>query len=102
VLAVNACYGKLREWNLTAFNWLAVTTLTSDDADKGSVSGDAEFLSEFSFFRLTSTAGPVEGYWTGQYQQVNLCNQVIQKVPAINMDAALRGRSPVFTCASLF
>ena len=92
MLAVNSCYGKLREWNLTAFNWLAVTTLTSDDADKGSVSGDAEFLSEFSFFRLTSTAGPVEGYWTGQYQQVNLCNQVIQKVPAINMDAALRGR----------
>ncbi|RYY18186.1 MAG: RagB/SusD family nutrient uptake outer membrane protein, partial [Cytophagaceae bacterium] len=61
--AINAPYGKLREWNLTAFNWLSITTLTSDDAEKGSVTGDAEFLNDFTFFRLTSTAGPVEGYW---------------------------------------
>jgi hypothetical protein len=90
--ATNAPYGKLREWNLTAFNWLSVTTLTSDDAEKGSVSGDAEFLNEFTFFRLTSTSGPVEGYWTGQYQQINLCNQVIQRVPAIDMDGTLKNR----------
>ena len=92
-LAINSVYGKLREWNLTAFNWLAVTTLTSDDAEKGSVPGDAEFLNDFVFFRLTSTAGPVEGYWTGQYQGINLCNQVIQNVPGIAvMDATLKAR----------
>jgi len=92
LLAVNAMYGKMREWNLTAFNWLSITTLTSDDADKGSVSGDAEFLNNFTFFRLTPTDGPVEGYWTGQYQLINLCNQVIQKVPAITMDATAKTR----------
>jgi hypothetical protein len=91
-VAVNAPYGKLREWNLTAFNWLAITTLTSDDAEKGSVTGDAEFLNEFTFFRLTPTSGPVQGYWDGQYQQINLCNQVIQNVPGVNMDATLRSR----------
>ena len=91
-LAVNSMYGKLREWNLTAFNWLSVTTLTSDDAEKGSVSGDAEFLNDFTFFRISPAEGSVEGYWTGQYQEINLCNQVIQKVPAINMDAALKAR----------
>jgi hypothetical protein len=90
--AVNAPYGKLREWNLTAFNWLAVTTLTSDDAEKGSVTGDAEFLNNFTFFRITPTEGSVQGYWDGQYQQINLCNQVIQNVPGVNMDATLRGR----------
>jgi hypothetical protein len=91
-LAVNSMYGKLREWNLVAFNWLSVTTLTSDDAEKGSVPGDADFLNDFTFFRLTATAGAVEGYWAGQYQLINLCNQVIQKVPPINMDAALKTR----------
>jgi hypothetical protein len=91
-LAVNSMYGKLREWNLTAFNWLAVTTLTSDDAEKGSVAGDADFLNDFTFFRLTPTNTSVEGYWTGQYQQINLCNQVIQKVPPITMDATLKAR----------
>jgi hypothetical protein len=34
----------------------------------------------------------VGGYWDGQYQQINLCNQVIQNVPGINMDATLRSR----------
>ncbi|GAA4495583.1 RagB/SusD family nutrient uptake outer membrane protein [Hymenobacter ginsengisoli] len=85
-------YGKLREWNLVAFNWLAVTTLTSDDAEKGSVSGDAEFLNNFTFFRVTPTDGPLEGFWTGQYQEILLCNQVIQNVPGINMDANLKAR----------
>nr|GFC11409.1 hypothetical protein [Tanacetum cinerariifolium] len=91
-VAVNAPYGKLREWNLTAFNWLSITTLTSDDAEKGSVTGDAEFLNNFTFFRITPTEGAVQGYWDGQYQQINLCNQVIQNVPGINMDATLRSR----------
>jgi hypothetical protein len=90
--AVNAPYGKLREWNLTAFNWLSITTLTSDDAEKGSVAGDAEFLNNFTFFRITPTEGAVQGYWDGQYQQINLCNQVIQNVPSVNMDAALKAR----------
>ncbi|MGI4735676.1 MAG: RagB/SusD family nutrient uptake outer membrane protein [Janthinobacterium lividum] len=90
--AVNAPYGKLREWNLVAFNWLAITTLTSDDAEKGSVAGDAEFLNNFTFFRITPTEGAVQGYWDGQYQQINLCNQVIQNVPGVSMDATLKGR----------
>ena len=91
--AVNSCYGKLREWNLTAFNWLSITTLTSDDAEKGSVAGDAEFLNDFTFFRITPTAGAVEGYWAGQYQLILLCNQVIQNVPTIgSMDATLKTR----------
>jgi hypothetical protein len=90
--AVNAPYGKLREWNLTAFNWLSITTLTSDDAEKGSVAGDAEFLNNFTFFRITPTEGAVQGYWDGQYQQINLCNQVIQNVPSVNMDATLKAR----------
>lgn len=90
--ATGAPYAKLREWNLIAFNWLSITTLTSDDAEKGSVAGDAEFLNNFVFFRFTSVDGPLDGYWVGQYQEINLCNQVIQNVPGINMDAALRGR----------
>lgn len=91
-LASTATYGKLREWNLTAFNWLALTTLTSDDAEKGSVSGDAAFLDNFTYFRVTPTDGPLDGFWTGQYQEILLCNQVIVNVPNITMDASLKAR----------
>ncbi|OUJ74106.1 RagB/SusD family nutrient uptake outer membrane protein [Hymenobacter crusticola] len=90
--AVSSCYAKLREYNLVAFNWLSVTTLPSDDADKGSVPGDGDYLNDYSFFRFTATAGSAEGYWLGQYQQVLLCNQVILNVPNIDMEASLRSR----------
>ncbi|MET4105112.1 RagB/SusD family nutrient uptake outer membrane protein [Hymenobacter sp. UYP22] len=89
---VNSIYGNLRAWPLVAFAHLAVTTLTSDDADKGSVSGDAAFLNNFDNFTFSSTEGILNDYWGGQYQGINLCNQVLANVPNINMDATLKNR----------
>jgi hypothetical protein len=90
--AVASCYAKLREYNLVAFNWFSVAVFPSDDVDKGSVPGDGDYLNDYVNFRSTATAGGPEGHWLGQYQQVNLCNQVIANVPGINMDASLRTR----------
>jgi len=90
--AVASCYAKLREYNLVAFNWFSVAVFPSDDVDKGSVPGDGDYLNDYANFRYTATARRPEGHWLGQYQQINLCNQVIYNVPNINMDAALRAR----------
>ena len=90
--AVASCYAKLREYNLVAFNWFSVSTFPSDDVDKGSVPGDGDYLNDYVYFRFTATAGGPEGHWLGQYQQINLCNQVIANVPTISMDASLRAR----------
>ncbi len=90
--AVASCYAKLREYNLVAFNWFSVAVFPSDDVDKGSVPGDGDYLNDYVNFRFTATAGGPEGHWLGQYQQINLCNQVIYNVPNINMDANLRAR----------
>lgn len=92
VEAVNSIYGNLREWNNIAFAFLAITTITSDNAEKGSVAGDAGFLENFDNFSLTSTEGQLNGYWVGQYQGINLVNQVLTNVPEIEMDESLKAR----------
>ena len=37
---VNACYTNLLTWAQTSFSYIGVTSITSDDADKGSAPGD--------------------------------------------------------------
>ncbi len=90
--AVTSCYGHLNEWKVAAFANLAITSITSDDAEKGSVPGDAGFLNDFDNFTFTSTEFTIDDYWTGQYAGINLCNQCIDNIPKISMDAALQAR----------
>jgi hypothetical protein len=90
--AVTSCYGHLNEWKVAGFAHLAVTSMTSDDAEKGSVPGDAAFMNDFDDFTFTSTQFEIDDYWTGQYAGINLCNQCIGNIPKITMDASLQAR----------
>jgi starch-binding outer membrane protein, SusD/RagB family len=90
--AVNAIYANLRSWANTAFAPIAVESVGSDDAEKGSDPSDATFMNDFDNFTVTSTQGQLSDFWNGQYQNINLCNQVLDNVPGINMDATLKAR----------
>lgn len=90
--AVNSIYGNLRTWENTAFPALAVESIPGDDAEKGSSVNDASYLNNFDNYTASSTEGQFGGFWTGQYQNINLCNQVLDNIPAINMDASLKAR----------
>ncbi|MBS1564030.1 MAG: RagB/SusD family nutrient uptake outer membrane protein [Bacteroidetes bacterium] len=90
--AVNAIYANLRSWPNVAFAAMAVESLGSDDAEKGSTPGDATFMNSFDNFTATSTQGQLLDFWSGQYQNINYCNQVLDSVPQINMDATLKAR----------
>jgi len=90
--AVNSIYANLRSWENTAFPALAVESIAGDDAEKGSSANDASYLNGFDQFTVTSTEGQLQGFWTGQYQNINLCNQVLDNIPAISMDANLKAR----------
>ncbi|MEO7047940.1 MAG: RagB/SusD family nutrient uptake outer membrane protein [Ferruginibacter sp.] len=90
--AVNAMYANLRSWPIVAFAPIAVESMGSDDAEKGSTAGDASFMNNFDNFTATSTEGQLSDFWNGEYQQINLCNQVLDNIPAITMDATLKGR----------
>lgn len=90
--AVNSIYGNLRSWENTAFPALVIESVGSDEADKGSSPNDATFWNLYDLHTVTSTEGSLQGFWTGQYQNILLCNQVLQNVPNIQMEQALKDR----------
>jgi hypothetical protein len=92
IQATNAIYWQLRQWPTHVFAFIAISSMTSDDADKGSEPGDASFLSEFDLFTVTSTNGGLNDFWSGQYLGIAKANQVIERVPAIEMDETLKAR----------
>jgi len=90
--AVYAIYANLREWKQVAFAPIAVESVGSDDTEKGSSASDATFLNNFDNFTATSTEGQLSDFWNGQYQSINLCNQVLDNIPGISMNEALKTR----------
>jgi hypothetical protein len=90
--AVNATYANLHEWKNIAFAAIAVESMGSDDAEKGSSASDATFMNDFDNFTATSTEGQIADFWAGEYQTINFANQVIDHIPAIDMDANLKAR----------
>jgi starch-binding outer membrane protein, SusD/RagB family len=92
IQATNAIYSALRSWENSAFPAQFVFGVPADDVEKGSNPGDASFINAYDQFTYTASDSGVEGYWIGQWQFVNRCNQVITNVPNINMDATLKNR----------
>ncbi|WP_294232782.1 RagB/SusD family nutrient uptake outer membrane protein [uncultured Chryseobacterium sp.] len=90
--ATSAIYSALRSWENSAFPAQFVFGVPADDVEKGSNPGDASFINAYDQFTYTASDGGVEGYWIGQWQFVNRCNQVLTNVPNINMDATLKNR----------
>lgn len=90
--AVNAIYANLRGWTEVAFAPIALESVGSDDTEKGSDPSDATFMNTYNNFTVTSTDGQLSDFWSGRYQSINLCNQVLDNVPAISMDPSLKGR----------
>lgn len=90
--AVNSIYAHLRTWENVAFPALVIESVGADEADKGSTPTDATFWNLYDTFTVTSTEGSLQSFWTGQYQNIELCNQVLDNVPGITMDATLKAR----------
>ncbi len=90
--AVNATYANLHEYTNIAFSSIALESVGSDEAEKGSDPNDATFINDFDTFTATSTEGQISDFWGGEYKTINLANQVLDNVPGINMDASLKAR----------
>ena len=92
--AVNAMYANTRGWTFVSFAPLAVEGLASDDAVTGSdpTDGSVAFMNQFDNFTVTSTNRELPEFWNGMYQEINYCNQVIDNIPKISMDATLQTR----------
>lgn len=90
VQSVNSIYAHQRSWSMVAFPWIMFQSIPSDNASKGSAIGDATFINDFDQFRVTPSSD--NSYWGARYEGINLCNQALDNIPAIQMDENLKKR----------
>lgn len=82
--AVNSIYGNLRSYANLGLPAIAIECTGSDDEDKGSVASDATYLNQYNNYTVTASEGQLSGFWIGQYQNINFCNQVLDHVDTMS------------------
>ncbi len=90
---VNAVYNKFLDWGESTFSWIGVSSITSDDANKGSdpgdTGGDKDLLDALTF---TSTSLSFNEVWENNYQGIARANQALKYLPNLDIDDVLKQR----------
>lgn len=92
IQATNATYHMLRQWQVHVFAWIGMTDIASDDATKGSVPGDANFLGDLDNLIFDPGNIAFRDTWNGYYQGIYRANVAIQNLPNVPMPEALKAR----------
>lgn len=92
-MLVNATYNELLGWRTSSFAWIGVSSITSDDADKGSEPGDAgtdkDQLDNFTFTPTSISFGDI---WTGNIQGMTKANLALRNLPKLTVDEKYKNR----------
>ena len=90
---VNAVYAKMLDWNFHSFSWNGITSITSDDADKGSSPGDTG-TDKDQLDNLTFTPSSISfnEVWVGHYEAIARANQALDNLPALTIGDTLKNR----------
>lgn len=78
--SVNAIYGNLHSAGMVGITAVAIESLGSDEADPGAKQNDIPEMYNFDNFSVTPTNQFIGSFWSALYQEINLCNQVIDHV----------------------
>ncbi|WP_291144851.1 RagB/SusD family nutrient uptake outer membrane protein [Flavobacterium sp. UBA7680] len=91
---VTAIYNKFLNWDMTSFGWIGLSSITSDDADKGSSAGDTGTDKDVLDALTYNASNPsAESTFIANYDGINKCNQALNILPKLDkVDANLRNR----------
>lgn len=91
---VTAIYSNSLNWNASSFSWNGLTSITSDDADKGSDPGDSGTdKDKCDALTLDATSLSVEEVFKANYEGINRVNVALKYLPKLDKaDAALKTR----------
>lgn len=93
VQLVNGVYNKQLDYNMYSFSWIGMTSITSDDADKGSTSTDTGTdKGKLDNLTFTKTDISFSDVWQGRYQGINRTNTALFYLEQFTIDAALKNR----------
>ena len=93
VQLVNGVYNKMLDYNMYSFSWIGMTSITSDDADKGSTPSDTG-SDKHKMDNLTFDSQDIsfEDVWKGRYEGVYRANNALYYVELLQADPALKNR----------
>ncbi|TDE50133.1 RagB/SusD family nutrient uptake outer membrane protein [Flavobacterium sp. GT3P67] len=91
---VTAIYSKFLDWNMTSFSWIGLSSIASDDADKGSSPGDTgsdkDLMDALTYNASTPSTSEI---FAANYEGINRCNQALSIIPLLDKaNPALRAR----------
>ena len=90
---VNGVYNKLLDWNMSSFAWIGVTSITSDDADKGSTPGDTGTdKHKLDALNFESNLLSFKDVWDARYDGIYRANNAIYYLERLTIDQNLKNR----------
>ena len=93
VALVNGVYNKMLDYDMYSFSWIGITSITSDDADKGSTpsdtGGDKNKLDGLTFDASDISFNDV---WKGRYSGVYRANNALFYLEQLTIDETLKSR----------
>ncbi|MFM2266485.1 MAG: hypothetical protein RLZ77_1905 [Bacteroidota bacterium] len=90
---VNGVYNKLLDWNMSSFAWIGVTSITSDDADKGSTPGDTGTdKHKLDALNFDSNLLSFKDVWDARYDGIYRANNAIYYLERLTIDQNLKNR----------
>jgi starch-binding outer membrane protein, SusD/RagB family len=90
---VNGVYNKLLDWNMSSFAWIGVTSITSDDADKGSTPGDTGTdKHKLDALNFESNLLSFKDVWDSRYDGIYRANNAIYYLERLTIDQNLKNR----------
>ncbi len=90
---VNGVYSKQLDYNMYSFSWIGITSITSDDADKGSTPTDTG-TDKGKMDNLTFAATDISfsDVWEGRYQAIGRANTALFYLDQFAIDQTLKDR----------
>jgi tetratricopeptide (TPR) repeat protein len=76
--------------DIDSFQFVVMTDIASDDADKGSTPDDYSDAKQIDDLQATPSNGVVNNVWTGHYQGIARANQALDKLAAAQFDDATK------------
>ena len=90
---VNAVYNDMLQWDEHTFSWIGISSISSDDAEKGSTPGDTGAdKDKLDNFTESSTDISVNELWVANYRGITRANLALSVLPDIEIEESLKAR----------
>ncbi len=90
---VNAIYNNMLQWDEHTFSWIGMSSITSDNADKGSSDGDTGTdKDKMQNFTYSATDLSINEVWVANYRGITRANQALDVLPGVALEDAFKHR----------